>query len=240
MQLNTEFKLLIKEALLDKYGIDCPTMDRVEQKDFIRYSLKGCVNNAPFVGSFNIAENKDKTYSFTITGWIEGNNRAFMDYILKDNIYIKAINEVNEFLQSNFERPITTVWGRFHIGTGDFSFDGKSFTKLSININPSLRARLEIVPNKSDKYIEMALMEYTYVIKDSQPRFSYIPVNQSTVYSSFDDMAMEPFKKMLVREYMQAYATITETPNLLTVEEFDTLSYQHIIDYLTVQHMHDI
>lgn len=240
MELSIEFKRLIKQALLDRYNIENIIMENVEQKDFIRYSLKGCVNNDPFVGSLNIAENKYKTYSFTITGWIDGNNQSFMNYILKDNIYINTINEINEFLQSNFKRPIKTVWGRFHIGTGDFSFDGKSFTNISMNINPSFRARIEIVPHKNDEFIENALLEYTYVHKESKQIFNYIITNQSTFYTSVDNMEIEAFKKMLVREYMQAHSTITQTPNLLSIEEFDILSYKNIIDYLIVQHMQEI
>jgi hypothetical protein len=33
---------------------------------------------------------------------------------------------------------------------------------------------------------------------------------------------------------------MTSTPNVLSIDEFNTLSYQHILDYLTVQHMKDI
>ena len=101
-------------------------------------------------------------------------------------------------------------------------------------------ARIEIVPHKNDEFIENGLLEYTYVHKESKQIFNYILTNQSTFYTSVDNMEIEAFKKMLVREYMQAHSTITQTPNLLSIEEFDKLSYKNIIDYLIVQHMQEI
>ena len=239
MKLSIEFTNLIKQSLFDRYAIEDLSMQQEDQKGFIRFSLKGRIYQEPFVGSLNIAENKDKTYSFTMTGWFEDKQRSFMKYLLMDNVYINAISEVEDFLSSNFGRHITTILGRFHIGTGEFSLNGKKFTDVSINANPTFRSRLEIVLEEKDTFIPTILLEYAYVIKDGHSNFSYTDVDHN-FYLSLDDQDIEALKKILIREYMVAYSTITSTPNVLSIDEFNTLSYQHILDYLTVQHMKDI
>lgn len=240
MKLSIELETIIKQSLFERYAIEDMSIQPENQKDFIRFSLKGHIRSEPFCGSLNIAKNKDKTYSFTITGWFTNSYRSFMHYVLKDNVYTNSINEIDIFLHSSFGRHITTVLGRFHIGTGDFSFDGKTFTHISINVNPSFRSRLEIAPQEKDKIIDNVLLEYAYVIKDGQSYFTYTTATHSIFNTSVDNKELETFKKMLIREYMTAYSLLTERPNLLNIDEFNTLSYQHIIDYLTVQHMQEI
>jgi hypothetical protein len=240
MKLSKEFETLIKQSLFDRYAVEDLKITREQQKDFIRFSLKGLVNNESFVGSLNIVEHKDSTASFTMTGWFDGNSRSFMNHVLKDNIYTNTISEIGEFLHSNFSRPITTVVGRFHIGMGEFSLDGKKITNISINANPAFRSRIEIIPKEKDKVIDNILLEISYIVKDGQSHFNYATKDEAVFYTSVNNMDLDSLKKILLREYMTAYSLLTEIPNLLSFDEFNTLSYQHIIDYLTVQQMNDI
>lgn len=239
MKLSKEFTQLIKQSLFDRYAIEDLKITREEQKDFIRFSLKGIVNNESFFGSLNIIDNKNSICSFTITGWFDDNSRSFMNYVLKDNVYSKTISEIGEFLYSNFGRPLNIFVGRFHIGMGEFSFNGKKITNISINANPSFRSRIEIVPKENDKVVDNILLEISYIFKNDKSIFNYA-TNSSKFYSSHNNMELDLLKKMLIREYMTTYASLTETTNLISFDEFNTLSYQHIIDYLIVQHMQEI
>lgn len=240
MKLTSAIQKVFKQALFEGYGIECTKIEEVAQNGFIRFTLKGLLDNKPFKGSLNIFHSKDNDYEFNITGFYEDDSRSFMDYILNNNIYIQSIQEINEFLLSNFDRPIEKIPFSMHIATGRFTFERKLFTNVFINANVSFKARLEICQKETDTAINNILLEYAYEVRDGQSHFNYTAPRDYIFCSSIDNMGVDGFKKVLLREYMLSYSILTQTTNLLRVEDFTNLSYEHILDYLTVQHMNDI
>jgi len=248
MKISTEFQNIIKTALLDSYGIICTSMEQDENIYYTRYELKGQLENLNFGGSLNIACNKGNDYSFNITGFFDGNTRKFMDYILKNNQYSNAIKEINDYVSEHFDRSLHTIYNRFHIAMGDFSFDGKSFSNIKINATPAFALSLEISPKQEDQIIDNGLIDFFYGIENGKEQISCRTkrfydsehgLNElgSDVFSGLD---LDTFKKILIREYMLSYSALTEIPIILKSEEFISLSYENLLDYLTVQRMNDI
>lgn len=248
MKISSEVKDIIRKSLLDSYGINYASMEHDENIYYTRYELKGHLDNVNFGGSLNIACNKGNDYSFNITGFFEGNTRKFMDYILTNNEYINAIKEIDDFVSQYFDRNLRTIYNRFHIAMGDFSFDGKSFSNIKINATPAFAVSLDISPKQEDQIIDNSLIDIFYGVENGKEHLScrtkrfydcdnILSELGSDVFSNLD-LAM--FKKVLIREYMLSYSALTETPIILKPEDFISLSYEHLLDYLTVQRMNDI
>ena len=248
MKISTEVQHIIREALLDSYGIDYTSMVHDENIYYTRYELKGHLDNVAFGGSVNIACNKGNDYSFNITGFFDGNTRKFMDYILKNNQYVNAVKEIDDYVSEHFDRNLRTIYNRFHIAMGDFSFDGKSFSNIKINATPAFAVSLDISPKQEDQIIDNNLMDFFYGVDDGKEQGScrtkrfYNSDNTLNDLGSdvFCGLDLEAFKKLLIREYMLSYSSLTETPIILKPEDFISLSYDHLLDYLTVQRMNDI
>lgn len=250
MILTKEFKKLFMQTLWDTYNVECLWMEKVEMNGSLRYAFQGHIEKSPFTGSLNLFVQEDGHYNFTVTGWLIHDRNAFGESLTKNNSYLQAIKEVNNFLTFNFGRVIENHIGRFWIGTGSFLCRRRSITNIIINMTPSSTGSLRIVSSSTDKYIDGNLLEYSFFVKDDKTHFNYRTTpdhgfkNDTGFCSPVDvddnNVDLKLFKKRLVREYMQAYSKLTETPNILSVDEFNTLSYDHIIDYLTVQKMQDI
>jgi hypothetical protein len=244
MKLSKEFKEIFTQSLLDTYNVKCLSMEKVEMDGFIRYAFEGHVDNVPFAGSLNLILQSDGHCDFSVSGWFVKNHRAFCDSITKNNSYVQAIKEVNSWLTSNFGRRIENQIGRFWIGIGSFLYKRGSITNIIINMTPSSTGKLKIVTSSADKFIGVHLLDYSFFEKNDKSNFNYRSNTDHALCSPVDvddnNVDLELFKKRLVREYMLAYAQLTESPNILSVDEFNTLSYEHIIDYLTVQKMQDI
>lgn len=240
MKLTKEFKKKFVQSLLDSYNIHCESMELVVQYDFARYALKGHRNQEPFIGSLNIVSKSDAICRFTVTGWLD-NPYTLINDATKDNPYIKAIEEVSSFLSFHFNRNIITHNQRIFIGNGHFSYNGRSITEIFINMHPSILRQLDIEEAESDASIIPSLLEYDLFFKDDQFLLNYQSKKDNIIgFFNSDDNSLEMFKKFLISRYMISYALMTRTQNLLTVEQFDTLSYQNILDYLIVQDMHNI
>lgn len=248
MKISTEFQNIIRTALLDSYGINYTSMEQDENIYYTRYELKGHLNNVNFGGSLNIACNKGNDYSFNITGFFDGNTRKFMNYILKSNQYSNAVKEIDDYVSEHFDRMLHTIYNRFHIAMGDFSFDGKSFSNIKINATPAFALSLDISPKQEDQIIDNSLIDFFYSIKDGKEQAS---CRTKRFYNSdhtlnelgsdvFSGLDLDTFRKLLIREYMLSYSALTETPIILKPEDFISLSYEHLLDYLTVQRMNDI
>lgn len=249
MKISTEFQNSIKTALLASYGIACTSMEQDEKNIYYtRYELKGQLDNVNFGGSLNIACNKGNEYSFNITGFFDGNTRKFMDFILKRNQYTNAIKEINDYVSEHFDRSLHTIHNRFHIAMGDFSFDGKSFSNIKINATPTFVMSFEISSKQEDQIIDNSLIDFFYGVEEGKEKASCRTkrfydskhtLNElgSDVFSCLD---LDMFKKILIREYMLSYSALTKIPIMLKTEDFISLSYEHLLDYLTVQRMNDI
>lgn len=241
---------MFMQALWDTYNVECLSMESLEMNGNLRYAFEGNIDTVPFRGSLNLFVQEDGHYDFTVTGWFVHSHNTFFENITKDNSYFQAIKEVDSWLTFNFGRQIDNRIGRFWIGIGSFLHKRRSITNIIMNMTPSSTGRLKIVSSSTDKYIDGDLLDYSFFIKDDKSHFNYrtTPEHGSKTDTGFcspvdvddNNVDLELFKKRLVREYMQAYSKLTETPNILSVDEFNTLSYEHIIDYLTVQKMQDI
>lgn len=239
MKLTKNFKKIFIQSLLDSYNIHCESMELVIQYNFVRYALKGHRNQEPFTGSLNIVSKSDGICHFTVTGWLD-NHDKLINEVTKDNPYIKAISEVSDFLSLHFNRNILTKNNRIFIGMGHFSYRGRSISDIFINMNPAILRQLDIEQGDDDDNIIVTyLLEYDLFYKDNKPLFNYKSKKDHVIHFINDD-ELESFKKFLIYSYMTAHAEITLRPNLLTQEQFDTLSYQHILDYLIVQDMQNI
>lgn len=248
MRISAEFQDIIRQALLDSYGIVCTSMDEDENIYYTRYELKGHLNNVNFGGSLNISCNSGNDYSFNITGFFDGNTRKFMDYILTNNQYINAIKEMDDFVSEHFDRNLRTIYNRFHIAMGGFSFDRKSFSNITINATPAFAVTLDISPKQEDQIIDNSLIDIFYGVEKGKEQLScrtkrfYDSENALSELGSdvFCGLNLDMFKKLLIREYMFSYSALTESSIILKPEDFISLSYEHLLDYLTVQRMNDI
>jgi hypothetical protein len=248
MKISTEFQNIIRQSLLDSYGINYTSMENDENIYYTRYELKGHLDNVNFGGSLNIACNKGNDYSFNITGFFDGNTRKFMDYILTNNQYSNAVKEIDDFVSEHFDRNLRTIYNRFHIAMGDFSFDGKSFSNIKINATPAFAVSLDIAPKQEDQIIDNSLIDIFYGVEEGKEQLScrtkrfYDSANNLSDLGSdlFYGLDLDTFRKLLIREYMFSYSALTEIPIILKPEEFISLSYEHLLDYLTVQRMNDI
>lgn len=248
MKLSAEVQDVIRQSLLDSYGIVYTSMNEDENIYYTRYELKGHLDNINFGGSLNIACHSGNDYSFNITGFFEGNTRKFMDYILTNNEYINAIKEIDDFVSQYFDRNLRTIYNRFHIAMGSFSFDGKSFSNIKINATPAFAVSLDISPKQEDQIIDNSLIDIFYGVEKGKEQLScrtkrfYDSDNILSELGSdvFSNLDLAMFKKVLIREYMLSYSALTETPIILKPEDFISLSYEHLLDYLTVQRMNDI
>lgn len=248
MKLSIEFQNIIRQALLDSYGINYTNMEYDENIYYIRYKLNGQFDNVNFGGSLNISCIKGNDYSFNITGFFDGNTRKFMEYILKNNKYDNAVKEIDDYVSERFDRTIRTIYNRFHIAMGDFSFDGKSFSNIKINATPAFSVSLDISPKQEDQIINNHLIDFVYGVVDGKEQLScrtrrfYNSDNTLSDLCSdvFSSSSLDTFKKLLIREYMFSYSELTEIPIILKPEEFISLSYETLLDYLMVQQMNDI
>lgn len=249
MKLTIEFQNIIRQALLDSYGVNSITMEHDENIYYTRYKLNGYLDNVNWGGSLNISCKKGNDYSFDITGSFDGNTRKFMDYILKDNKYSNAVKEIDDYVSEHFDRTIRSIYNRFHIAIGNFSFDGKFFNNIKINATPAFAVSLDISPKQEDQIIGNSLLEFSYSVVDCKEQLScvtkifYNSNNTISVLAGsnfFSSLDLDAFKKILIREYMFSYSRLTEIPIILKPEEFISLSYETLLDYLMVQQMNDI
>lgn len=248
MKISAEVKDIIRQALLDSYGINYTHMEHDENIYYTRYELKGHLDNVNFGGSLNISCNKGNDYCFNVTGFFDGNTRKFMDYILTNNKYTNAIKEIDDYVSEYFDRNLRTIYNRFHIAMGEFSFDGKSFSNIKINANPAFALSLDISPKQEDHIIDNSLIDFFYGFEDGKEQIScrtkrfYDSANDLSDLGSdvFSGLDLDAFRKLLIREYMFSYSALTAIPIMLKPEEFISLSYDHLLDYLTVQRMNDI
>lgn len=244
MNLTKNFKNILTQSLLDSYNVQNLSMEKIKGNGYIRYELKGYVGNNSFLGSLNLCLQIDGQCDFSVTGWFDNDHRSFSQSITKNNAYLQSIKEVGDLMFSSFGRRIETQFGRFWIGSGSFLYNRLTISDVNINMTPSSNARLKIVAIPGDNAVDLDLLDYSFFVKDAQSHFNYRTRLDHALCSPLDveinHVDLEQFKKRLVRQYMLAFSELTDTPNLLSVEDFNTLSYQHIIDYLTVQQMQDI
>jgi len=239
MKLTKEFKKVFVQSLLESYNVHCQSMDLLIQDNFVRYELKGHLDQSPFTGSLNIVYKNDGLCKFTVTGWLE-DRHVLIDKATKDSPYLKAIDEVTDFLLLHFNRNIKAKTHRIFLGTGYFSYKGRSITDIFINMKPAVLRQLDIENKDNDQSVVTHLLDYDLFFKDNQECFNYKNNKEHKLYSMKDIHDLDVFKKFLIANYMTVYSQMTNTPNLLRIEEFDTLSYQNVLDYLIVQDMHNI
>lgn len=249
MNLSDEFKEEITQSLLDTYNIKCISIDKigmekVEKDYFIRHSFKGDLENSPFLGSLNFFLQPNGDCSFNISGWFANKSKDFMKSITKNNSYLQAIEEVRGWLNSNFDQRINIQTGCYWMGMGSLNYQRGSINKVVINMTPSAKGKITLVLSSSNKFNEISLLNYSFFEEDNKSKFNYITEFDVTSCSPVDvannNVDLEKFKKRLLREYMLKYSGLTGKPNILSFDDFNTLSYQNIIDYLIVQKMQEI
>lgn len=248
MKLSDEFKEEITQSLLDTYNVKCISieksgMERVENTYFIRHSFNGYLDNLPFSGALNFFLLNNGDCSFTVSGWFSNKCQDFMKSITKNNSYLQAIEEVRGWLTSNFDKRIDNQIGWALIGSGNLCYNRGVINNIVINMTPSSTGKLKIISSSAYKYHGLNLLHYSFLEKDNELNFDYkIYLDDSIIEVNATDnlVDLEQFKKSLVRGYMSIYSKLNNTPSILSVDDFNTLSYQHIIDYLIVQKMQEI
>lgn len=249
MKITEEFKILFTQSLLDTYNIKCLSfeqigLERIGRDEFIRYSFKGYLENLPFLGSLNFFLQRNGDCSFNISGWFANKSKDFMKSITKNNSYLQAIEEVSGWLTSNFNQRINIQTGCYWIGVGSLNYQRGSINKVVISMTPSAKGKITLVTSSSNKFNEISLLNYSFFEKDNKSTFNYSTEFDMAACSPVDvddnNVDLEQFKKRLLREYMLKYSGLTDKPNILSFDDFNTLSYQNIIDYLIVQKMKEI
>ena len=248
--ITPEFKAIFTQSLFDNYNIKCHSIEknkieRVERSDFINYSFDGYLDNEPFKGTLNFILDENGDCTFTVSGSFKDRPRFhFVESIIeKNNSYIQSIKDVGEWLTSNFGQPIDIQIGYSWMGRGSFSYQKGLISNIVINMTPSSRGKISLI--STPKYRNFDLLTYFLFEKDNTSTFKYYKTATDAVSCSpvdVDDnhVDLDKFKTRFVREYMLMYSKLTGIPNLLSLDDFNTLSYDHIIGYLTVQQMEAI
>lgn len=247
--VTAEFKAIFTQLLFDKYTVNCHsieqiTIERIERCDHVQYSFNGYLDEKPFQGSINFILNEQGYCNFTVSGWFKELRRFdFVESIIqKNNTYLQSIKYVGEWLTFNFGKPIDIQIGCSWIGRGSFYYQKGLISNLIINMTPSCRGKIALISMPT--YRRFELLTYSFFEKDNTLTFNYkaaaddhscSPVNVADIH--FD---LDKFKTRFVREYMLMNSKLTGTPSLLSLDDFNTLSYDHIIGYLTVQQMEAI
>lgn len=247
--ITPEFKAIFTQLLFDKYTVTCHSIEkinieRIERCDHIRYSFDGYLDEKPFQGSINFILNKQGCCNFTVSGWFKDLRRFdFVESIIQNNnTYLQAIKNVGEWLTFNFDKPIDIQIGCSWIGRGSFYYQKGLISNLIINMTPSYRGKIALIPKPA--YRRFELLTYSFFEKDNTLTFNYKAATDEHSCSPVDvvdnHIDLDKFKTRFVREYMLMNSKLTGTPNLLSLYDFNTLSYDHIIGYLTVQKMEAI
>lgn len=248
--ITPEFKAIFKQLLFDKYTVNCHSiekikLERIERCEHITYSFNGYLDEKPFQGSINFILDDQGYCNFTVSGWFSDVRRCdFIESILeKNNKYIQSIKDVGEWLTSNFGQPIDIQIGCSWMGQGSFSYQKGLISNIVISMTPSSRGKISLI--LSDKYRRFHLLTYFLFEKDNTSTFKYYKTATDEVSCrpvDVDDnhVDLDKFKTRFVREYMLMHSKLTGIPNILSLDDFNTLSYDHIIGYLTVQQMEAI
>jgi hypothetical protein len=248
MNLSNEFKEKINQSLFDTYNVKCISieksgMERVGNTYCIRHSFNGYLDNLPFSGALNFFLLDNGDCSFTVSGWFSNKCQDFMKSITKNNSYLQAIEQVSGWLTSNFDKRIDNQIGWALIGSGNLCYQRGVINNIVISMTPSSTGKLKIIQSSAYKYHGLNLLHYSFLEKDNALNFDYkIYIDDSIIEVNATDtfVDLDQFKKSLVHGYMSTYSRLNNTRSILSVDDFNTLSYQHIIDYLTVQQMQDI
>lgn len=247
--LTAEFKGLFTQLLFDKYTVKCHSIkknktERIEHCDHISYSFDGYLDEKPFQGVICFILNNRGYCTFTVSGWFTDNRRFdFVESIIQNNnTYLQAIKDVGEWLTFNFDKPIDIQIGCSWIGRGNFNYQKGLISDLVINMTPSYRGKIKLISMPA--YRRFDLLTYSFFEKDNTLTFNYKAATDENSCSPVDvvdiNVDLDKFKTCFVREYMLMHSKLTGIPNLLTINDFNTLSYDHIIGYLTVQQMRAI
>jgi hypothetical protein len=247
--VTPEFKAIFTQLLFDKYTVNCHSIEkikieRIERCEHIRYSFDGYLNEKPFQGSINFILNEHGHGNFTVSGWFKDLPRFdFVESIVKNNnAYLQSIKDVGGWLTFNFGNPIDIQTGYSWIGRGSFNYQKGLISNIVINMTPSSRGKIALI--SMPKYRRFELLTYSLFEKDNTLTFNYKAATDECSCSPVDVVDnyadLDKFKTRFVREYMLMYSKLTGTPNLLSLYDFNTLSYDHIIGYLTVQQMEAI
>lgn len=250
MKITEEFKKLFNQSLLDTYNIQCVSieksgMERIENTYFIRHSFNGYLNNSPFSGALNFLLHDNGDCTFAVSGWFSNKCQDFMKMITKDNRYLQAIEEVSGWLTSNFDKHIDNKIGCAFIGSGSLCYQRGVINNIVINMTPSATGKLKIISSSDYKYHGLNLLHYSFLEKENENEFNFyykIYLDDSVIEVNATDTLIDlnQFKKSLVRGYISTYCKLNNKPSILSVDDFNTLSYEHIIDYLIVQKMQEI
>lgn len=249
MEITEEFKNIFTQSLFDTYNIKCISIEKnrvekIENIYFISYKFDGLLDNIPFEGALNFFLQNNGHCEFNVSGWFKDKREDFVESITKNNSYLKSIQEVTSWLTYNFSRKIDIQIGYCWIGTGNFCYTKGLINNIIMSMTPSCTGKISLVSSSVNKFRNVNLLNYSFFENGEQSNFEYKTLSDDVSCSLVDvadnHVDLDQFKKRLVREYMLTYSDLTSIPNLLSVDEFDSLSYQHIIDYLIVQKMQDI
>lgn len=243
MHINNEFISVIEKSLFDTYSIKSKISFFFKTDDATFYQLSGCLNDRPFVGTLdvlksNLVENK---FTFTVSGRFDDDEDSLKIHILSDNLLLIAINEVNQLVHANFARMMPLFYKCFYLGVGSFFFINEKIEQLNIDMTPEVYLNLEFERKDDDiMVVSKSLMFTSYTTKKGLKEIQYQLPNCLTLKTITDTVSLDDFKRTLLREYMSSYSRTTSKELVLALDDFDTLSYESIVEYVKVQSMQDI
>lgn len=243
MHITPDFMGLIKKSLLKKYGINNVVFgELVPEKDFSRCSLLMESQLGEHIsGTLTIQEYISRThrFKFDVTAVVPPS-------ILMQHPLVVAVEEVNKEVFLNFLRPLHLVytWLNHSVGVnlleGTLIWEGQTFSLLKLNMDLQFALNIELHPKKEDRQQRRILMYLSCMRMNDGIELMYqhpFTLNTATIKTDADTDA---FKLQLLKDYLDAYQSLTQKPLILSQDDFDTISYSQLFDYLKIQAMHDI
>lgn len=243
MNITNETMRVIEQSLFDTYGIKSKTSFFFKTHEATFYKLAGTLNGRSFIGTIdvlksNIVENK---FTFSVSGRFDDDTDSLKNHVLADNVLLIAINEVNQLVNDNFARVMSLFYKSFYLGVGSFFFINEAIEQLMLDMTPEFYLNLEFGRKDDDTMVvSKSLMFTSYATKKGLKEIQYQLPDCLTLRKINDHSGVDEFKKTLLREYMSSYSRTTCKELVLALDDFDTLSYENIIEYLKVQSMQDI
>lgn len=243
MHITNELMSVIEKSLFDTYGIKSKIYFFFKTDDATFYQLSGSFNDRPFVGTLDVLKSnlvKNK-FTFTVSGRFDDDADSLKNHILAENLLLVAINEVNQLVHANFDRLMNLFYKCFYLGVGSFFFVSEEIEQLNIDMTPEVYLNLEFCRKDDDTMVvSRSLMFTSYTTKKGLKEIKYQLPDCLTLKTITDAASLDDFKRTLLREYMSSYSRTTCKELVLALDDFDTLSYENIIEYLKVQSMQDI
>jgi hypothetical protein len=244
MNITNETMRVIEQSLFDTYGIKSKISFFFKTHEATFYKLAGSLNERSFVGTLdvlksNIVENK---FTFSVSGHFDDDDNSLKNHILSDNVLLIAINEVNQLVHDNFARVMPLFYKSFYLGVGSFFFINEAIEQLTLDMTPEFYLNLEFGRKDDDTMmVSKSLMFTSYATtKKGLKEIQYQLPDCLTLRKINDHSGVDEFKKTLLREYMSSYSRTTSNELVLALSDFDTLSYESIVDHLKIQSMQDI